>query len=307
MFNEAKMTYKNSVEKSELLLDSLYLGYEDDDPFQSVRDDDEDDQSVKIDQSVKERENSDSENSDHQEEDLTETFPPAESFTEVQPVGGNLTSPPADSSQSVRVDQAASHAVEDTLIAPANDDELSVLVSDPKPDDQPDDQANDQINDQTDNRLISDENNSLILNYSRSKIRHDYKQLHHRSFVKAAKKIGPIESIAGHGLVTLKTFEQAINGPQAKEWRDAMQMEYDDQVKRDTFIIITPPYDVKSITGKWVYKIKENSDESISRFKARWVTHGYRQIEGVDYEEKYVSVVRSDTSRILLSIAAILD
>jgi Na+-transporting NADH:ubiquinone oxidoreductase subunit NqrC len=37
------------------------------------------------------------------------------------------------------------------------------------------------------------------------------------------------------------------------------------------------------------------------------VIHGYRQIEGMDYEEKYASVVRSDTSRILLSIATILD
>ncbi len=36
MFNEAKMTYKNSVEKSELLLDSLYLGYEDDDHFNQL-------------------------------------------------------------------------------------------------------------------------------------------------------------------------------------------------------------------------------------------------------------------------------
>jgi hypothetical protein len=43
MFNEAKMTYKNSVEKSEILLDSLYLDYEDDDSFQSIKNDDEDD------------------------------------------------------------------------------------------------------------------------------------------------------------------------------------------------------------------------------------------------------------------------
>jgi hypothetical protein len=62
MFNEAKITYKNPVEKSEFLLDSFYLDYENDDSFQSVRDDDEDDQSVRIDQSVRERENSDSEN-----------------------------------------------------------------------------------------------------------------------------------------------------------------------------------------------------------------------------------------------------
>jgi hypothetical protein len=70
IFNEAKMTYKNSVEKSELLLDSFYLRYENDDPFRSVRDDDDDDdQSVRIDQSVKERENSDSENSENSDQE----------------------------------------------------------------------------------------------------------------------------------------------------------------------------------------------------------------------------------------------
>jgi hypothetical protein len=214
------MTYKSPVEKSELLLDSLYLRYEDDDSFRSVRD--EDDQSVKVDQSVRKNqslqgENSDSENSedsDHQEENLTETAPPAESPTEVQPVGGNLTPPPADSSQLVGVDQAAPHAAEETLVASANqddDDDHFVLANDPDP------KPDDQIDDQSDNRLISDENNPLILNYSRSKIRHDYKQLHHRDFVKAAKQIESIGSIAGHGLVISKTFEQIINDSQAKE------------------------------------------------------------------------------------------
>jgi hypothetical protein len=93
IFNEAKMTYKNPVEKSELLLDSLYLKYKDDDIFQSVRNNDDD-------QSVRKRENPDSENLD-QEENLTKTAPPADSPTEVQPVGGNLTSPHADSPQQV--------------------------------------------------------------------------------------------------------------------------------------------------------------------------------------------------------------
>jgi hypothetical protein len=110
-----------------------------------------------------------------------------------------------------------------------------------------------------------------------------------------------------HDLVISKIFEQTINDSQAKEWKEAMQIEYDDQIKRNTFIIIISSYDVKSIIDKRVYKIKENSDESISRFKVRWVIHDYRQIEKMNYEEKYASVVRSDTSRILLSIAAILD
>jgi hypothetical protein len=138
MFNEAKMTYKNSVEKSELLLDSFYLDYENDDSFQSVRDDDEDDQSVRVNQSVEERENSDSENFDHQEENLIETISSAESLTEMQSVRRNLTSSSADSSQSVRVDQIASHH------AAENDDELSVLVSDSKSDEMINHQSDDQ-------------------------------------------------------------------------------------------------------------------------------------------------------------------
>jgi type IV secretory pathway VirB10-like protein len=223
------MTYKSSVEKSELLLDSLYLEYENDDSFRSVKD--ENDQSVRTDQSVKMRdessadensedENSDSENSEdsnHQKDNLTETPPSAASLIEMQPVRGNLTPPPADSSQPVKVDQAA------PLHAAENDDDLSVLMSDSKSDEminhQSDDQAQSKkmINQQeTDNRLISEENNSLILNYSRPKVRHDYKQLHHKDFVKAAK-IGSIESVAEHGLVILKIFEQTINDSQAKE------------------------------------------------------------------------------------------
>jgi hypothetical protein len=169
---------------------------------------------VRIDQSVRENqslqdENSESENSENsdQEENLIETVSSTDSLTEVQSVEKNLISSSADSSQPVRIDQAASYAAENTLVVPANDDELSVLMSDSKSDDQTDDQ--------TDNRLISDENNSLILNYSRSKIKHDYKQLHHKSFVKSAK-IRSIEAVE-HGLIILKTFEQIINDSQTKK------------------------------------------------------------------------------------------
>jgi hypothetical protein len=66
IFNEVKMTYKNFVEKSKLLLDSLYLRYKNNDSFRSVKnDDDNNDQLVRIDQSVKKRKNSDSKNSNH--------------------------------------------------------------------------------------------------------------------------------------------------------------------------------------------------------------------------------------------------
>jgi hypothetical protein len=179
---------------------------------------------MRIDQSVRMRdessadenskdENSDSENSENsnQEDNLIETFSSAESLTEVQSVRGNLISSSTDSSQSVEIDQIASlHAAEKTLEVSADqdDDDQFILANDSKSDDQTDDQS--------DNRLIFDENNSLILNYSRSKIRHDYKQLHHKNFVKATK-IESIESVAEHDLVISKIFEQTINDSQTKK------------------------------------------------------------------------------------------
>jgi hypothetical protein len=155
---------------------------------------------VKENQSLQD-ENSESENSKNsdQEDDLSEIILSADSVIEMQSVRENLILSSTDSSQSVIIDQIASlHAAENTLVVSADqddDDELSVLMSDSK------------SNDQTDNHLIFDENNSLILNYSRSKIRHDYKQLHHRNFVKVAKQIESIKSIVDHDLIISKTFE----------------------------------------------------------------------------------------------------
>jgi hypothetical protein len=86
-----------------------------------------------------------------------------------------------------------------------------------------------------------------------------------------------------------------------------MQAEYFSQVERGTFQIVSLPYDQKAIGGKWVFKLKENPDESIARYKARWVVKGYRQIENRDFDETYASVVRSDTSRMMLAIASVLS
>jgi hypothetical protein len=86
-----------------------------------------------------------------------------------------------------------------------------------------------------------------------------------------------------------------------------MQTEYDNQVKRKTFQIVNLSYDQKAIDDKWVYKLKEKLDESITRYKVRWMIKSYRQIKDKNFDETYVFVIRVDTSRMMLIIVAILN
>jgi hypothetical protein len=71
---------------------------------------------------------------------------------------------------------------------------------------------------------------------------------------------------------------------------------------------LVPPPPSKNIVGcKWVYKLKHNSDGSISRYKARLVVKGFHQQYGVDYEETFSLVVKPPTVRLVLTLAVSLN
>ncbi|GKD88469.1 copia protein [Tanacetum coccineum] len=55
------------------------------------------------------------------------------------------------------------------------------------------------------------------------------------------------------------------------------------------------------ITLKWIYKVKLDELGGILKNKARLVAHGYRQEEGIDFEESFASVARLEAIRIFLA------
>nr|GFA68730.1 retrovirus-related Pol polyprotein from transposon TNT 1-94 [Tanacetum cinerariifolium]GFD15921.1 retrovirus-related Pol polyprotein from transposon TNT 1-94 [Tanacetum cinerariifolium] len=58
------------------------------------------------------------------------------------------------------------------------------------------------------------------------------------------------------------------------------------------------------IALKWIYKIKLGEYGDVLKNKARLMAKGYRQEEGIDFEEAFASVVRIEAIRIFITNAA---
>ena len=65
------------------------------------------------------------------------------------------------------------------------------------------------------------------------------------------------------------------------------------------------PKGTKVVKTKWIYKIKQNDDGSISKYKSRLVAQGFLLRWGIDYYDTYSSVVGYNTLRTMLNISAI--
>nr|GEW39449.1 hypothetical protein [Tanacetum cinerariifolium] len=61
---------------------------------------------------------------------------------------------------------------------------------------------------------------------------------------------------------------------------------------------------IKPFTLKWLFKNKHGEENTIIRTKTRLVVRGYRQEEGIDWEESFAPVARIEVIRIFLAYAA---
>lgn len=102
-----------------------------------------------------------------------------------------------------------------------------------------------------------------------------------------------------------KTYREAINSNEKKEWIAAMNDEFDSLMKNGTWILVSSPINQHIIDNRWVFKKKENPDGSLDRFKARLVVRGFDQVFGIDYNETFSPVVKHTSIRTIFALAAI--
>ena len=105
-----------------------------------------------------------------------------------------------------------------------------------------------------------------------------------------------------------KSVRDALNAPDADEWRAAMDAEIDNMCRDKVFKEVPRPHNTNIITPCWVFHRKfENG--ALVKYKAHLVARGFTQVPGIDYSEAYLyaPVMRLETFRILLTIVALFD
>lgn len=103
------------------------------------------------------------------------------------------------------------------------------------------------------------------------------------------------------------SVHEALNGPDADQWKAAMRSEIAQFDSKNTWIETTLPDNRRAISAKWVFKRKRDADGNVIKFKARLVARGFTQIHGIDYDETYAPVSRMSRLRLIFAIAATED
>ncbi|CAI7866139.1 unnamed protein product [Closterium sp. NIES-54] len=73
-----------------------------------------------------------------------------------------------------------------------------------------------------------------------------------------------------------------------------------------TYVDVVPPPRANVVDGMWIFKVKR-SPGSPPVFKARYMTRGFSQHEGVDFVQTFAPTPKMTTLRVLLHVVALRD
>ena len=112
---------------------------------------------------------------------------------------------------------------------------------------------------------------------------------HHYAYMTRVAEVHELESFAEAG--------------KDASWRASMEEEMHALAENESLDLVDALKGVKPIRCRWLYKVKYNTDGSISGYKARLVAKGYVQKHGIDYDETFLPVAKMTNIRVLLAVA----
>ncbi|GJW09941.1 retrovirus-related pol polyprotein from transposon TNT 1-94 [Tanacetum coccineum] len=99
-----------------------------------------------------------------------------------------------------------------------------------------------------------------------------------------------------------KNVKEAMTDP---AWIESMQEELLQFKRLDVWVLVPLPDNIKPLTLKWLFKNKHDEENTVIRNKSRLVVRGYRQEEGIDFEESFAPVARMEETMTLLVLVVL--
>ena len=96
-------------------------------------------------------------------------------------------------------------------------------------------------------------------------------------------------------------YDEALQDENSSKWELAMKDEMNSLLGNQTWEIIELPAGKKALHNKWVYRIKNEHNDS-KRYKARLVVKGFQEKEGIDYTEIFSPIKKMLTIRLVLGM-----
>ena len=89
-----------------------------------------------------------------------------------------------------------------------------------------------------------------------------------------------------------RSVKEVVNSKECKLWKNAMVEEMEALDKNEAWDLVELPDGRKPIGSKWVFKKKLNAVGKVEKYKARLVAKGYSQVEGIDFGEIFLLLLK---------------
>ncbi|GJS87098.1 ribonuclease H-like domain-containing protein [Tanacetum coccineum] len=117
----------------------------------------------------------------------------------------------------------------------------------------------------------------------------------------------PFKHMNCHVTTTSPLPRSHVHALRDPHWKEAMLDEYNALISNGTWALVPRPANVNVVHSMWLFKHKFKAYGSLSMYKARLVTNGRSQQQGIDCDETFSPVVKPATIRTVLSLAVSRD
>lgn len=113
--------------------------------------------------------------------------------------------------------------------------------------------------------------------------------------------------ISTNDIIKLTTYKQAVKSLLCDKWKKTMKNEIQSLKNNNMWDIVNVLLNQHIFKEHWVYKVKCDTYGQVSHYKTHWVVKSYKQQYDIDYNQIFVSVVKSQTYKTLFALVTHYD